>query len=79
MRNCSQTPEGMRMSDQILDKMKKGVYYPGNHLGKKEQLENLVQKGYLERMDGSFLCGPDSPPNYCLTDEGCRQKRRKTK
>jgi len=75
----SQTPEGIRMKDQILEKMKKGVYYPGNHLGKKDELENLVQKGYLERMDGSFLCGPDSPPNYCLTDEGCREKRKKTK
>jgi hypothetical protein len=69
----------MTMKDQILEKMKKGVYYPGNHLGKKDDLENLVEKGYLERMDGSFLCGPDSPPNYCLTNEGCREKRKKTK
>lgn len=67
------------MKEEILAKMKKGVYYPGNHLGKKNDLENLVEKGYLERMDGSFLCGPDSPPNYCLTDAGCREKRKKTK
>jgi len=64
------------MTDEILKKMKRGVYYPGNHLGKKNELAALVEKGYLESMDGSFLCGPDSPPNYCLTDEGCRQKRK---
>lgn len=67
------------MTDDILQKMKRGVYYPGNHLGNKNHLEELVQKGYLERMDGSFLCGPDSPPNYCLTDEGCLQKHKKTR
>ena len=65
------------MTDEIFEKMKRGLYYPGNHLGKKKELETLVEKGYLERMDGSFLCGPDSPPNYCLTDEGCRLKRKK--
>ena len=50
--------------------MKKDVYYPGNHLGKKDKLVELVAKGYLHRMDGSFLCGPDSEPNYCLTEKG---------
>jgi hypothetical protein len=65
------------MTDEILQKMKRGVYYPGNHLGTKNKLDVLVEKGYLERMDGSFLCGPDSPPNYCLTDEGCLQKHKK--
>jgi hypothetical protein len=63
------------MSDTILDKMERGVYYPGSHLGKRETLDKLVQNGYLERMDGSFLCGPDSPPNYCLTDKGCQKKK----
>ena len=71
-------PKRVQMKNQILEKMKKGVYYPGNHLGKKDELEDLVEKGYLERMDGSFLCGPDSPPNYCLTDKACRQKWKKT-
>ena len=65
------------MTDDILNKMKKGVYYPGNYLGKKVDLKDMVAKGYLERMDGPFLCGPDSPPNYCLTDEGCLQKHKK--
>jgi len=65
---------GIQMSEKILEKMKKGVYYPGNHLGKKEKLSDLVQKGYLQRMDGSFLCGPDSQPNYCLTDKGLTYK-----
>ena len=65
------------MKDEILEKMKRGVYYPGSHLGRKNDLETMVEKGYLEQMDGSFLCGPNSPPNYCLTDEGCRQKRKK--
>jgi hypothetical protein len=65
------------MTEEILQKMRRGVYYPGNHLGNKNKLEVLVEKGYLERMDGSFLCGPDSPPNYCLTDEGCLQKHKK--
>ena len=58
------------MTDNILQKMKKGVYYPGNHLGKRDALSDLVDKGYLHRMEGSFLCGPDSEPNYCLTDKG---------
>jgi hypothetical protein len=59
-----------QMTEKILDKMKKGVYYPGNHLGKRGELSDLVKKGYLQKMDGSFLCGPDSEPNYCLTDKG---------
>ena len=65
------------MTKEILEKMKKGVYYPGNYLGKKQELNSLVDKGYLHRMDGSFICGPDSEPNYCLTDEGLVQKKRK--
>lgn len=67
------------MPDEILEKMKKGVYYPGNYLGKRSELSNLVQKGYLYQMDGSFLCGPDSEPNYCMTDEGAKYKRQKIK
>ncbi|MEE4261215.1 MAG: hypothetical protein V2I56_00910 [Desulfobacteraceae bacterium] len=62
------------MTEKILEKMKKGVYYPGNHLGKRMELTDLVKKGYLQRMDGSFLCGPDSEPNYCLTDKGLNLK-----
>lgn len=65
------------MPEKILDKMKKGVYYPGNHLGNKNALADLIRQGYIERMDGSFLCGPDSPPHYCLTEKGCRQKQKK--
>jgi len=65
------------MTDKILEKMKKGVYYPGNYLGKREELADLVKKGYLNRMDGSFLCGPDSEPNYCLTDKGLLYKGEK--
>ena len=67
------------MTDEILEKMKKGVYYPGNHLGKKAKLSDLVNKGYIQRMDGSFLCGPDSEPNYCLTDKGLNLKTRRPK
>ncbi len=67
------------MVDQILEKMKKDVYYPGNHLGKKQKLKDLVDKGYLHRMDGSFLCGPDSEPNFRLTDKGILRRRRKIK
>ena len=63
------------MTDKIFEKMKKGVYYPGNHLGKRDELANLVKKGYLTRMDGSFLCGQDSEPNYCLTDKGLHYKK----
>jgi hypothetical protein len=65
------------MTEKILEKMKKGVYYPGNHLGKRDELSDLVDKGYLHRMDGSFLCGPDSEPNYCLTDKGLQGKTEK--
>ena len=67
------------MPKKIMEKMQKGVYYPGNYLGKREELSDLVEKGYLQRMDGSFLCGPDSEPNYCLTDEGVLYKRQKIK
>ena len=64
------------MTDSILEKMKRGVYYPGNHLGKKEKLTAMVADGYLERLDGSFLCGPDSEPAYCLTDKGVHAKKK---
>jgi hypothetical protein len=64
------------MTDNILEKMKRGVYYPGNHLGKKEKLRAMVAAGYLERMDGSFLCGPESEPTYCLTDKGVHAKKK---
>ena len=67
------------MTDPILDKMKKGVYYPGHHLGDREELAELVVAGHIERMDASFLCGPDSEPAYCLTASGCRLKRVKTR
>lgn len=50
----------------VLAKMKRGVYYPGHHLGPREELDRLVAEGVLERMDASFLCGPDSQPAYCL-------------
>ena len=30
-------------------------------------------------MDGSFLCGPDSEPNYCLTDKGLSSKGHRLK
>ena len=65
------------MNHDILVKMKKGVYYPGNHLGKRKDLEDLVAMGFIERMEGSFFCGPDNQPTYCLTKEGCREKRKK--
>ena len=58
------------MKPEILVKMKRGVYYPGNHLGKRRDLEELVTQGLLERMDGSFFCGSDNQPSYCLSDEG---------
>ena len=67
------------MTDKILEKMKKGVYYPGKYLGKSNELSNLEENGYLERMDGSFLCGPDSEPNYCLTDKGIQSQKKKQK
>jgi hypothetical protein len=66
---------GIQMTEKILEKMKSGVYY----LGKKGELSNLVEKGYLQRMDGSFLCGPDSQPNYCLTDKGLSYKGQRLK
>jgi hypothetical protein len=65
------------MKEKILEKMKKGVYYPGNHLGKKHDLTHLVETGYLQRIDGSLLCGPDSEPNYCLTEKGLLFKAQK--
>ena len=64
------------MTDEILGKMKKGVYYPGNYLGKKQKLKDLVEKGLLHRMNGTFLCGLDSEPNYRLTDKGILLKKR---
>ncbi len=63
---------------RILQKMQKGVYYPGHLLGTREALAALVTQGLLERMDASFLCGPDSEPAYCLTPDGCRLKRGST-
>ena len=62
------------MSIKILEKMKKGVYYPGNYLGKRNELSTLEKMGYLQRLDGSFICGPDSEPTYCLTDKGLHSK-----
>jgi hypothetical protein len=56
------------LAETILEKMKRGVYYPGHHLGTREALDRLVLQGLLERMDGSFLCGPDSEPTYCLSE-----------
>ena len=67
------------MIDPILNKMKKGVYYPCHHLGEREELAELVVEGHIERMDASFLCGPDSEPAYCLTTSGCRLKRAKAR
>ncbi len=67
------------MTDEILGKMKKSVYYPGNYLGKKQKLKGLVEKGLLHCMDGSFLCGPNSEPNYRLTDKGILHKKRQNK
>jgi len=67
------------MTEKILEKMKKGVYYPGNFLGKRGKLSDLVAKGYLQKMDGSFLCGPDSEPNYCLTEKGLDLKGQRLK
>jgi hypothetical protein len=67
------------MIDPILNKMKKGVYYPGHHLGEREELAELVVEGHIERMDTSFLCGPDSEPAYCLTTSGCRLKKAKAR
>jgi hypothetical protein len=63
------------MLDKILEKMKRGVYYPGHHLGARDELERLVAQGVLERMDASFLCGPDSEPTYCLTEPKRKQPR----
>jgi len=45
------------MPDNILEKMKRGVYYPGHHLGTREELERLVAQGYLKRMDASSFAG----------------------
>lgn len=61
--------------DEILAKMKRGVYYPGHHLGRREELQQLVAAGLIERMDASFLCGPDSEPTYCLTEAGLRRQK----
>jgi len=64
------------MLDKILEKMKRGVYYPGHHLGAREELDRLVAHGYLERMDASFICGPDSEPTYCLSEKRPAQPRK---
>lgn len=56
------------LPDAIPERMKRGVYYPGHHLGAREDLDRLVALGILERLDGSFLCGPDSEPSYCLAE-----------
>jgi len=67
----------VEVPDKILDKMRRGVYYPGHHLGPHEKLDRLVTQGLLERMDASFLCGPDSEPAYCLSDKGRRLAMKK--
>ena len=69
-------PERNQMKQEILVKMQKGVYYPGNHLGKRRDLNSMVTEGLLERMDGSFFCGSDNQPSYCLTDKGFNEKRK---
>jgi hypothetical protein len=68
---------GIQMTIKILEKMKKGVYYPANFLGKRTELSTLEEKGYLQRLDGSFICGPDSEPTYCITDKGLHSKGNK--
>ena len=62
----------------ILLKMKKGVYYPASSLGPRPELDRLVSDGYLRRIEGSFVCGPDSEPSYCLTDKGLQEKLKVT-
>jgi hypothetical protein len=37
------------MKQEILVKMQRGVYYPGNHLGRRKDLDNMVTDGFLER------------------------------
>lgn len=69
-------PQRTPPADPILAKMKRGVYYPGPHLGTREELDRLVAQGLLERMDASFLCGPDSEPTYCLARPRRAQTRR---
>ncbi|MBW2435593.1 MAG: hypothetical protein JRF36_18435 [Deltaproteobacteria bacterium] len=64
------------MKQDILLKMQKGVYYPGNHLGPRKDLNVLVNEGLLEPMEGRFVCGPDNQPSYCLTDKGCLEKQK---
>jgi hypothetical protein len=58
--------------------MKRGVYYPASSLAPKADLDKLVNAGYLRRIDGSFLWGPDSEPSYCLTDKGLQAKNKVT-
>ena len=67
------------MNPEILVKMQRGVYYPGNYLGKRKDLDNLVMEGFLEPMEETFFCGPDNQPSYCLTDKGCREKRKENR
>ena len=64
------------MKQDILLKMQKGVYYPGNHLGTRKALNVLVNEGLLEPMESCFVCGPDKQPSYCLTDKGCLEKQK---
>lgn len=61
-------PQPTPAAEPDLTQMKRGVYYPGHHLGSREALDRLVTQGVLERMDASFLCGPDSEPTYCLAE-----------
>lgn len=74
---CIGKPERRLMKQEILVKMQRGVYYPGNHLGRRKDLDNMVTDGFLERMEESVFCGSDNQPSYCLTDKGCREKRKK--
>jgi hypothetical protein len=64
------------MKPEILVKMQRGIYYPGNHLGNRKDLEELVTEGLLERMEESFFYGSDNQPSYCLSEAGCREKRK---
>ena len=58
------------MSEKILSKIKRGVYYPGHHLGPREELDRLVESGLLDRMHPSLIYGPENEPAYCLSKKG---------